>query len=306
MVLGPDEASVSYAVMTSAQSRRRVGRTPFERHYLPYLSDNAWGDAIRALLKTPPVRRKYFFGAPGSYRIASHYIVAPARFETMPEGAVWIGVVAHEFGHAVDFHGRSVAQGGRSIWLAPAMQRDRSGFVSRIDLARRPVPAEPTAALRRFPAAARACRVGLLADCDAAERVARAWSSGQLEEAIAILIRLRRMRATTRQRPAPRHDPVLQSYAFAKIGAFIAAVYDLDRGSGPSRAYLRSFRGLPGASLTVGHVAEAFANAFLADVLEGTELLSFLARSAAPHTHAAYRAVLARIADGQCSPLQPS
>ncbi|WP_349360952.1 hypothetical protein [Stappia sp.] len=278
--------------MSRGQAARFAERTAFERHYVKHLSENANPVAILAFNATPPVKRKFPAGARGAYRADGHYIVAPARFEAMPDGAIWVGVFAHEMGHAIDLHGRPADQGGRSIWLAPAIRRDRDRIGERWVAARSRVAGEGRE-MPEFPPAAHACLLALIADRREARRVARQWRAGRMEEALAALIRARRGAPAGR---SPACDPRLQIYGFAVVGAFIGAVYDLARGSGPPRAYYRRFRHLGTPTLTIAHAAEAFANAYVADVLEGTELLSFLVRTAAPHTHAAYRVLLARIA----------
>ena len=281
-----------------------AARTSFERHYVKDLSARAHPDAVRAFNATPPVRRKFFAGNRGAYRAGHHYIVAPARWERTAEGKLWLGVFAHESGHAIDLYGRD-ARGGRSMWLAPAIRQDRK------EMPPRPRPAPGASmprqrdlerALHAFPEAARAVLMAWLPGRGAAGRFAVAWTHGRLEEAIGGVIRLRRRPAAS---PAQHEDVRLQLYALAKVGDFIGAVYDRERGGGHPRAYYRAFPRLAGPSLTVGHAAEAFANAFVSDVVAGTELLSFLVASAAPHTHAAYRILLHRIGEGRCSGASP-
>lgn len=278
-----------------------AARTPFERHYVRDLSANAHPDAVRAFNATPPVRRKFFAGSRGAYRAGHHYIVAPARWERTVEGKLWLGVFAHESGHAIDLHGRG-ARGGRSLWLAPAIRQDRKAMPPRPPVApeaRVPKRQEQERALHAFPEAARAVLMAWLPGRAAAGRFAVAWTHGRLEEAIGGVLGLRRRRAVA---PGLQDDARLQAYALAKVGDFIGAVYDRERGGGHPRAYYRAFPPLQGASLTVGHLSEAFANAFVCDVVAGTELLSFLVATAAPNTHAAYRILLKRIGEGRCAP----
>ncbi len=291
-------------------------RTPFERRYAAGLSKRAHPDAVRAFNATPPVRRKYFSGAAGLYRPGHHYVVAPPRWEHTPEGALWLGVFAHEMGHAVDMHGRGAA-GGRSVWLAPAIRHDRARMAGHDPRGQNGWQA---GALARFPPAARDLLARAFPDADAADFACR-WHGGAMREALLIFVR--RLVAAegeavdgglpangrgARRRGRPADARRLLAYALASIDDFLAAVYDLD-GAAPTTgadglrasrrsAYFRSFPALAGPSLTAGHAAEAFANAFAADVLEGTELLSYLTRTAAPSTHAAYRAVLAQIGGG--------
>ncbi|SDU15425.1 hypothetical protein [Stappia sp. ES.058] len=276
-------------------------RTPFERHYVKDLSASAHPDAVRAFNATPSVRRKFFAGSHGAYRAGHHYIVAPARWEQTVEGKVWLGVFAHESGHAIDLHDRG-ARGGRSVWLAPAIRQDRKEMPEppfRGPGLRGPGRGDAERALRAFPDAARAVLLAWLPGRGAAGRFAVAWTDGRLDDAIRGFIRLRRRSAAA---PVPCDDARLQLYALAKVGDFIGAVYDRERGGGHSRAYYRAFSPVHGASLTIGHTAEAFANAFVSDVVAGTELLSFLVETAAPHTHAAYRVLLRRIGEGRCRP----
>ncbi|WP_156884464.1 hypothetical protein [Stappia stellulata] len=274
-------------------------RTSFERHYVKDLAVNAHPDAVRAFNATPPVRRKFFAGSRGAYRAGHHYVVAPQRWERTVDGKVWVGVFAHEIGHAIDLHGRG-PRGGRSLWLAPAIRRDRAAMPPRPqpDFGR-PRRGEFERALCAFPDAARAVLLAWLPADGAAGRFAVAWADGRLEEAIGGFIRLRR---TTAVVSACREDARLQLYALAKVGDFIGAVYDGRRGGGHARTYYRELPPLIGPSLTVGHPAEAFANAYVCDVITGMELLSFLVASAAPHTHAAYRVLLRCIGEGRCAP----
>ncbi len=267
-------------------------RTPFERRYVSAFSASAHPDAVRAFNATPPVARKFFPGARGLYRTGHHYVVAPASWAEMPEGAGWVAVVAHEIGHAVDFHGRGVAN-GRSLWLAPAIRRDRATLDGRLQsaMAGSREKGDARLALAHFPSAARARLLHLVPDPGAAGTFAAVWNVGRMEEALALLGRSALALRSDREATVP--------HALVKISDFIGAVYDLERGGGHSRRYYRSFGQILGPALTVGHTAEAFANAFLADVLEGTELLSFLAASSAPATHAAYREILRRIVRGQ-------
>lgn len=281
-----------------------AARTSFERHYVKDLSARAHPDAVRAFNATPPVRRKFFAGNRGAYRAGHHYIVAPARWERTAEGKLWLGVFAHESGHAIDLYGRD-ARGGRSVWLAPAIRQDRKEMPPRP----RPAPGASTPrqrdlerALHAFPEAARAVLTAWFPGRGVAGRFAVAWTHGRLEEAIGGVIGQRRRPETS---PAQYEDVRLQLYALAKVGDFIGAVYDRERGGGHPRAYYRAFPPLAGPSLTVGHAAEAFANAFVSDVVAGTELLSFLVASAAPHTHAAYRILLHRIGEGRCRGASP-
>jgi hypothetical protein len=276
-----------------------AARTSFERNYVKDLSARAHPDAVRAFNATPPVRRKFFAGSRGAYRAGQHYIVAPARWEKTAEGKLWLGVFAHESGHAIDLYGRD-ARGGRSLWLAPAIRQDRREMPSRPLTApgvSMPRQRDLERALHAFPDAARAVLMAWLPGRGAAGRFAVAWTHGRLEEAIGGIIR--RRRAMSR---ALEEDSRLQLYALTKVGDFIGAVYDRERGGGHPRAYYRAFSSLQGPSLTVGHAAEAFANAFVSDAVAGTELLSFLVATAAPHTHAAYRLLLKRIGEGRCAP----
>lgn len=276
-----------------------AARTPFERHYVKDLSPAAHPDAVRAFNATPPVRRKFFAGSRGAYRADHHYIVAPPRWERTAEGKLWLGIFAHESGHAIDLHGRGV-HGGRSLWLAPAIRQDRKQMPPRPTLVSGspaiPRP-EPERALHAFPEAARAVLTAWLPARGAAGRFAVAWTHGRLEEAIGGALRPRSGHVGL---SGPAEEARLRLYALAKVGDFIGAVYDRQRGGGHPRSYYRAFPPLAGPSLTVGHMAEAFANAFVCDVVAGTELLSFLVASAAPHTHAAYRTLLRRIGEGRC------
>lgn len=275
-------------------------RTPFERHYVKDLAGNAHPDAVAAFNATRPVRRKYFPGAAGRYRPEDHYVVAPARWERTPEGKVWLGIFAHETGHAIDHDGRPSGQ-GRSIWMGPAIRRDRMGMVSRSEVERGALAhVDGEWALGRFPPGARAWLLEGLPGRAEATCFARCWSVGRMEQAIDAYAQARLTLSSRVRKGPPGEDARLQVYAMAKVNDYIGAVYDLERGGGHSRAYYRQFLPLAGSALTIGHAAEAFANAFVADVLEGTELLSFLVRSAAPHTHAAYRFLLRRIGLGLC------
>ncbi len=276
-------------------------RTPFERRYVKDLAASAHPDAVRAFNATPPVRRKYFAGARGLYRPEHHYVVAPPCWERTAEGKVWLGVFAHEIGHAIDMHGRGVA-GARSIALVPAIRRDRALLGARIAAGHRPPKrqenGEGARGLCGLPAEARAALLHTLPHAEAAAAFARSWHEGALREALRELAgRLASMQAAgarSRRERQARETARLMAYALASVGDFIAAVYDLE-GNGRSADYYRQFPAISGPYLTVGHTAEAFANAFVSDVLEGRELLSYLTRTAAPCTHAAYRSLLAGI-----------
>lgn len=276
-------------------------RTPFERRYVKDLAASAHPDAVRAFNATPPVRRKYFAGARGMYRPEHHYVVAPPRWECTAEGKVWLGVFAHEIGHAIDMHGRGVAK-ARSIALAPAIRRDRARLGARIAAERR-LPKRQrgcggAGGLCRFPAGARAVLLRTLPHAMAAATFARTWHDGAPREALRDLAERMTPIEVAGQDPRrsrqARETARLMAYALATVGDFIGAVYDLE-GGGRSRGYYNRFPAVSGPSLTVGHTAEAFANAFVSDVLEGRELLSYLTRTAAPSTHAAYRNLLAGI-----------
>lgn len=276
-------------------------RTPFERRYVKDLAAGAHPDAVRAFNATPPVRRKYFAGARGLYRPEHHYVVAPPCWERTAEGKVWLGVFAHEIGHAIDMHGRGVA-GARSIALVPAIRRDRARLGASIAAEHRPGKRggkrEETGELFCFPAGARAVLLRTLPHVEAAAAFARAWHDGALREALRELAgRLGPTEAEgtgSRRNREAREAARLMAYALSSVGDFIGAVYDLE-GYGRSLDYYRQFPAVSGPYLTIGHTAEAFANAFVSDVLEGRELLSYLTRTAAPSTHAAYRNLLAAI-----------
>ena len=272
-------------------------RTQFERQYVTAFSPTAHPDAVAAFNATPPVRRKFFPGSGGLYRAGAHYIVAPARWRGTVDDRVWVGVVAHELGHAVDFHGRS-GWVGRSVWLAPAVRYDRvclargGSLPSRVATRNGDDARSGDGALARFPSLPRARLLALAGGREAASLFAVLWWAGCVEAALSAL--LKRLEGLARQgREAV--GPGLACYGLRGVGDFIGAVHDLGRGWGHSRAYYRRHGQIQGPHLTVGHVAEAFANAFMADVIEGTELLSFLMRSAAPNTYRAYRMLVARI-----------
>lgn len=273
-------------------------RTPFERRYVKDLAASAHPDAVRAFNATPPVRRKYFAGARGLYRPEHHYVVAPPRWERTAEGKVWLGVFAHEIGHAIDMHGRGVA-GARSIALAPAIRRDRVRLCACVAAERRlPKRQNGNEGLCRFPAGARAVLLRTLPHAEAAATFARTWHGGAPREALRELAERMTPMDVAGNDPRRSRQALeaarLMIYALASVGDFIAAVYDLED-DGRSRGYYRRFPAVSGPALTIGHTAEAFANAFVADVLEGRELLSYLTRTAAPSTHAAYRSLLAGI-----------
>jgi hypothetical protein len=272
-------------------------RTEFERQYVTAFSPAAHPDAVAAFNATPPVRRKFFPGGGGLYHADAHYIVAPARWRGTVAGCAWVGVVAHELGHAVDLHRRS-GRVGRSVWLAPALRRDRHCLERGGDLPMRAGAEEAgglgvhEGALARFPRASRERLVTLSGAEDAAAFFASLWWAGRAEAALAAL--LARLEARLREGDDGGWLR-LACHGLRGVGDFIGAVYDLCRGWGHSRAYYRRHGQIHGPHLTVGHVAEAFANAFMADVIEGRELLSFLMGSAAPHTYRAYRLLVARI-----------
>uniref|UniRef100_UPI003BAA803B hypothetical protein n=1 Tax=Stappia sp. TaxID=1870903 RepID=UPI003BAA803B len=272
-------------------------RTGFERQYVTAFSTEAHPDAVAAFNATPPVRRKFFPGSGGLYRADAHYIVAPARWRGTAAGRVWVGVVAHELGHAVDLSGRA-GRVGRSVWLAPAIRQDRACLECDGGLPPKAFAGNGGAAggragtLAVFPDAARERLLALADGGEAASLFAVQWWAGRAEVALAGLSRrLETLAARRRDGGCLR----LARYGLRAVGDFIGAVYDLRRGWGHSRAYYRGHGQILGPHLTVGHVAEAFANAFMADVIEGTELLSFLMSSAAPYTYRAYRMLVARI-----------
>lgn len=266
-------------------------RTPFERQYVTAFSREAHPDAVRAYNATPPVRRKFFPGVGGRYRADAHYIVAPARWRDVAEGVRWVGIVAHELGHAIDCHGRGGGP-GRSVWLAPALRRDRMRLAEAAREACAPV--EPAAALARLPAAVRARLVRLAGGVEAACAFAVAWSGGRHLPALDGLGRCLAARPGGGDETA-----ILARYGLGRVAAFLGAVRDLDIPGGHGRAYYRRHGQILGPELTLGHVAEAFADAFFADVIDGGALYAFLIADAAPATHAAYRLLIARIGAGR-------
>jgi SPP1 gp7 family putative phage head morphogenesis protein len=263
------------------------GRNEFERTYAARLGKDIDEPFVQAFEKTRPVtlvdREKR-----GFYRF-DHAMEIPADWRQANERAKWVGTFAHEYGHAIDFDGRTVTT-SRSAAMADAIAEDRRALMAQ-EIKAADVPPAADEHLRNLTGG----------NAEAVAEFGRLMKSGDFDGAMDAIKRelLRRHRENGY---TLTDEMRLDSYALGNIQDFLGAVTDLGRGFGHSKRYYSDFPKIRdadnGGAVTVGHTAEAFANAYMANVLEKHALWSYMIEQMGPRTAKAFRAIIDEVANG--------
>ncbi|TBE67435.1 minor capsid protein [Rhizobium ruizarguesonis] len=264
------------------------GRNDFERTYAAKLGKDLDESFVKAFEKTTPVKL-VDTDSGGFYQFADHSMFIPADWQKAAGGAKWVGTFAHEYGHAVDADGRGITT-LRSAAMADAIAEDRRAIVA----------GEVKAA--DVPEAA-AAHLHTLTDgnAEAVARFGRLMKAGDFDGAMDTITG--ELQRRHRENGYTLTDDLrLDGYALGNMKDFLGAVTDLARGAGHSKQYYRKFPSFRddgrGGQVTVGHTAEAFANAFMANVLEKRALWSYMIEQMGPRTAKAFRAIIDEVANG--------
>lgn len=265
-----------------------VPRNSVERSYLAEFDSSADKDFIGAFNATKPV--DIVDTARGGFYVPDgHKMHVPKNWESLPDSRRWIVTFAHEYGHAIDMDGRTIST-PRSISMADAVVRDRDRLAS------------GGLAIEPMPQKARDVLEDVFAKGDpAAKRVETLLTAGRFEDALDAFEQGVRRRDKAIGGPDGK---TFYDYKFrGMLNDYIGSVTDLKFGRGHSLQYYRQFETIradsDGGIVTVGHVAEAFANAFAAHTLPGRVLWEYIIRSMAPNTAKAAKDLVRSIADGQ-------
>lgn len=265
------------------------GRNEFERTYAARLGKDLDERYVRAFEKTTPVKLENSESG-GFYRFSDHGMVIPADWQKAEARAKWVGTFAHEYGHAIDADGRDVMT-LRSVAMADAIADDRGAL-----LAREVKGSEP-------PAGARTHLQDMTGgNAEAVAEFGRRMQAGEFDRAMDGLAA--EMQRRYRESGYVLTDDLrLDLYALGNIKDFLGAVTDLHLGAGHSKGYYGRFPAYReddgrGGKVTAGHTAEAFANAFMANILEKHALWSYMIDQMGPRTAKAFRAIIDEVANG--------
>jgi len=229
----------------------------------------------------------------GNYSPERHEIMMPSDWKKSTHRKKWVGTFFHEVGHAVDFgpSGNRDYTKAKSVAMMDDLLADRADLVRPVGdpLRKKPSEAMPPEADRQLQA--------ILKDDDGGAEFEfhEAMDAGDFEKAVAVIQGTIRKRSLNSRSPevleTELDDIYLHQYIMGNVNDFLGAITDLERGRGHSKAYYANFQKI-GDGVTVGHVAEAFANAFMGHTLEFPELLQWMMESMAPRTIAKFRQII--------------
>ncbi|ANL84663.1 minor capsid protein [Rhizobium phaseoli] len=264
------------------------GRNEFERIYATKLGKDLDERYVKAFENTTPVKLKDTDSG-GFYRFDDHSMSIPADWRTAENRAKWVGTFAHEYGHAIDADGRTVVT-LRSAAMADAIAEDRRALMA-WQVKASDVP----------PAANEHLRDLMGGNDEAVAEFGRLMTAGDFDRAMDTIKR-ELLRRHQENGYTVTDDLLLDMYALGNMRDFLGSVTDLGRGYGHSKLYYSKFPSYRddgrGGQVTAAHAAEAFANAFMANVLEKHALWAYMIEQMGPRTARAFRAIIDEVANG--------
>ncbi|MBX5238635.1 minor capsid protein [Rhizobium sp. NLR22b] len=270
------------------QRRQIAPRNAIEKSYTDRLGKDIDPRFVKAFEKTTPVKM-VDSATGGFYRFDDHAMLIPADWTQTRDRLKWVGTFAHEYGHAIDLDGRKVDT-LRSAAMAQAISEDRQALIA------------GSVKGKALPDEARKQLLSMVGDdAKAAGDFERLMKDGEFENAMDVIVEeLRRRNRESNYQPSD--EMRLDNYALGNMMDFLGAVSDLERGHGHSKGYYSRFPSLRedgrGGQVTAGHTAEAFANAYMANVLEKHALWSYMIDQMGPRTARAFRAIIDEVANG--------